>query len=319
MRSGAQTFVLLSTPLNVPILRALAEGPMQQVELRQATDSPAQTTLRAQLKRLNAIGAIERERRNRFPGVLEYELSAAGRDLLFVADTLESWLSRAPKAPLSLTGNVARSAVKAMAEGWSTLILRAIAARPLSLTELDGVIASLSYPAIERRLAAMRLVGQIEATASDGRRTPYAVTDWLRAGMAPLTAAARWERRRLPDATPPFGRIDVEAALLLASPLARLPAASSGTCRIAATSNGEQRRFAGATICVDAEGSVSGIAHPEADADAWAIGPADALLTVLVEGDLTGLELGGDRRLAQSLLEEIHSSLFGVVSDARIT
>lgn len=316
-RSGAQTLLLLGGPLSVAVLHALSEGARPLLELRRSVGSPAQTTLRALLRQLSAIGVVEKRRLDRFPGSYEYELTPAGVELTSVLVALERWLALVPEDPAPPGSARARSAIKAIAEGWSTLILRAIAARPLSLTELDSVIASLSYPAIERRLAAMRLVGQIEMAASDGRRTPYEVTDWLRAGVAPLTAAARWERLHLPDATPPFGRIDIEAALLLASPLVRLPDASSGTCRIAATADGDQRRFAGATVCVDAGGSVSGVAPPGADADAWAIGSADALLTALVEGNLTGLEFGGDRRFAQSLLEQIHSSLFGV-SDAKV-
>ncbi len=47
-----------------------------------------------------------------------------------------------------------------------------------------GVISSLSYPSLERRLAAMRLAGLIEARPGNGRGTPYAVTDWLRRGIA---------------------------------------------------------------------------------------------------------------------------------------
>jgi DNA-binding HxlR family transcriptional regulator len=301
----------------VAVLHALSGGACPLSELRRSAGSPAQTTLRALLRQLGAIGATERHRLDRFPSSVQYELTPAGADLTRVLATLEHWLALAPQDPPPPGSAPARSAIKALAEAWSTLILRAIAARPLSLTELDGVIASLSYPAIERRLAAMRLVGQIETAASDNRRTPYEVTDWLRAGVAPLIAAARWERLHLPDVTPPFGRIDFEAALLLASPLVRLlDSSSSGTCRIAASTDGEQRRLAGATICVDAKGSVSGVAPTEVDVDAWAIGPTGALLTALVEGDLTGLQIGGDRRLAQSLLQEIHSSLFGVVSDA---
>lgn len=233
-RSGAQTLVLLAVPLNVPILRALAERPKQQLELRQETGSPAQTTLRAQLKRLNEIAAIEKHRRNRFPGVLEYELSAAGRDLLFVADTVERWLERASEGPLPLGGSAAKAAVKAFAGGWSTTMLRALAASPLSLTELDRVIPSLSYPSLsypslERRLAALRLAGQVEAQESNGRGTPYAVSAWTREGVGPLTAAARWERRHMPRNSSPIGRIDAEAVFLLAVPLLSLSEDVSGS------------------------------------------------------------------------------------------
>lgn len=318
-RSGAQTLSLLGAPLSVAVLQVLAHGPRPLPELRREAGSPAQTTLRALLRRLVAIGAVEKRRLDRFPGTLEYQLTPAGVSLASVLQTLERWLMRAPDEPLRLGSAGARAAINALAEGWSALILRAMAARPLSLTELDGVINSLSYPAIERRLAAMRMVGLIEAASDATRRTPYQVTDWLRAGVAPLTAAARWERLHLAEATTAFGRIDVESALLLAPPLVRLPAAAPGTCRVAVSVDGDQHRLAGAMICVDAGGNVSSIANPEGDADAWATGTAGTLLTALVEGNPTGLELGRDRRFAHSLLQEIHNSLFGVVSDAKAT
>lgn len=314
-RSGAQTLVLLAMPLNCLILRALSEGSKQQAELRRETGSPAQTTLRAQLKRLVEIGALEKRRRDRFPGVLEYELTAAGRDLLFVAATLDRWLDRAPDGPLPLGGIAAKATVKALADGWSTTMLRALAAGPLSLTELDGIIGSLSYPSLERRLAAMRLTGQAEACRGDGRSRPYAVTEWLRRGVAPLAAAARWERRHLPRSTAPIGRLDTEAAFLLAVPLLRLPAEMSGSCRMAATMpNGKEQRLAGVVVELEGGRVVSCDAQLRGRPDAWALGSTGAWLDAVIEHDTERLELGGDCGLTRELLDGLHGALFGVAS-----
>lgn len=312
-RSGAQTLVLLATPLNCLILQALSEGPRQQAELRRAAGSPAATTLRAQLKRLAEIGAIEKHRRNRFPGVLEHELTTAGRDLLFVAATLERWLGAAPKSPLPLGSSAAKAAIKALTEGWSTTMLRALAAGPLSLTELDGVIGSLSYPSLERRLGAMRLAGQVEPQRGDGRSTPYAVTEWLRHGVAPIAAAARWERRHLASTTAPVGRLDVEAAFLLAVPLLQLPAELSGSCRMAAElSNGRKRRLAGVMVEVEQGSIASSTTHLHGKPDAWALGSAVAWLDTVIEDDASRLGLGGDCDLARALLSGLHGVLFKV-------
>jgi DNA-binding HxlR family transcriptional regulator len=314
-RSGAQTLLLLATPLNVLVLRALAEGPKQQAELRRAAGLPAQTTLRAQLKRLTDVGAVEKHRRNRFPGVHEYELTAAGRDLLFVADVLERWLERAPDGPLALGENAAKAAIKALAEGWSTTMLRVLAAGPLSLTELDGIITSLSYPALERRLAAMRLASLVKARASDGRGTPCGVTNWLRQGVAPLASAIRWERRHLPRDTAPIARLDIEAAFLLALPLLRLPSDVSGSCRMAAEmANGGERRLAGAMIELRNGKIASCATQLRGDPDAWALGSAPAWLDALIARDADRLELGGDCQLASALVDALHQVLFASVS-----
>jgi DNA-binding HxlR family transcriptional regulator len=302
--------MMLAAPLNVAILQALAGGSKQQAELRREVGSPAQTTLRAQLKRLVEIGAVEKHRRNRFPGVLEYELSASGRDLLFVVDTLERWLAIAPDGRLPLGGSAARAAIKALAEGWSTTMLRALAAAPLSLTDLDRVIGSLSYPSLERRLSALRLAGLVEASRGNGRGTPYAVSAWLRQGVAPLVAAVRWERRRAREITAPMGRVDIEAAFLLAVPLLQPPSGLAGSCRLAVEMPNAERRLAGVTIQVD-KGTISSCATTlRGKPDAWALGSSTAWLASVIEQDAGGLELGGDCGLARGLIEGLHQGLF---------
>jgi DNA-binding HxlR family transcriptional regulator len=304
---------MLAAPLNVPILLALADGPRQQAELRRSTGLPAQTTLRAQLKRLGEIGAIEKHRHNSFPGVLKYELTASGRELVFVASVLERWLEEAPDGPLPIGGNGARAAVKALAQGWSTTMLRALAARPLSLTELDGVITSLSYPSLERRLAALRLAGLIEAgrRTAAARGTPYAITRWLRRGVAPVVVAARWERRNLPDTTAPIAYLDAETAFLLAAPLLQAPEELRGSCRLAAEiQNGRKRRLAGVIVTVEGGAIESCTTSLDGKANAWALGSAAAWLDTVIEGDADGLELGGDGGLARALLEGLHAALF---------
>jgi DNA-binding HxlR family transcriptional regulator len=303
---------LLAIPANILILRALSDGPKQQAILRREAGSPAQTTLRGLLARMIDTGIVVRHRRNRFPGVLEYELGGAGLDLLFVAEVMEQWLGDAPDGALSVGSSSAKAAIKALAEGWSTTILRALAAGPLSLTELDRVITALSYPSLERRLGAMRLAGQIEAHAGNARGTPYAVTDWLRRGVAPLAAAARWERRHLPQTTAPIGRQDVEAAFLLAIPLMRLPSQISGSCRMGVSlSNGKQQRLGGVMVTVEEGRTTSCSTQLQGHPDAWALGSPAAWLSAVIEQDGAGLELGGDGRLARILIDGLHQALFG--------
>jgi DNA-binding HxlR family transcriptional regulator len=311
-RSGALALVLLAAPLNAPILRALEAGPRKQVELRRETGAPAQTTLRAQLKKLVEIGAIAKQRRDLFPGVLEYELTGSGRDLLFVADTLERWLGHAPEGPLALGGIAAKSAIKALAEGWSSTVLRGLAAGPLSLTELNRLISAFSYPSLERRLAAMRLAGQIQACPANGRGTPYAVTEWLRRAVAPLASAIRWERLHQTRSTAPVARLDAETAFLLAIPLLQPTAGLSGSCRIAMEiPNGKPDRLSGVTVEVRAGKVISCVTRSHDTPTAWALGSPSAWLDAVIEHDADRLELSGDSRLASALLSELHGALFG--------
>lgn len=310
-RAGARTLSLLAAPLNAQALRALGEEPKKQVDLRRETGQPAQSTLRAQLKKLGEAGLIEKRRRNHFPGVLEYELSEAGRGLLPVIGGLERWLAAAPGGELELGAPAARAAVKALTDGWSTTMLRALAARPLTLTELDGVISSLNYPSLERRLSAMRLAGLIEVRRGEGRGTPYEIAPWCRAGIAPLVLATRWERRHGPAGSPPVAKLDVETAFLLATQLLAPPAELSGSCRLAVDVGNEGGAVLAGVLVSLREGQVASCTTKlQGNPDAWASAPLSGWLAAVIERDHAALELGGDCALARMLVDELHGSLF---------
>jgi DNA-binding HxlR family transcriptional regulator len=301
----------LAVPLNVQVITALAEEPKPLVDLRRAAGSPPQTTMRGHLRYLTEIGVLERQRQNNFPGNVDYELGGPGRELLVVARILDGWLDGAPEAPLQLGSPAAKSSIKALVDGWSSTIVRALAARPLSLTELNRLIAGINYPSLERRLGAMRLAGQIEATPGNRRGTPYVVTVWMRQAIAPLAAAARWERRHLTEATPPITPLDVEAAFLLTVPTLRLPPDQSGICRLAVEiRGGEEHRLAGVLVTVKDGRVVSCVTRLKGHAAAWASGSAADWLRAVLEGDTERLEVGGDCDLAGSLLDGLHGALF---------
>jgi DNA-binding HxlR family transcriptional regulator len=208
-RAGSRVLSLLSTPLNFLILRALSERPLRLAELRKVTGLPAQTTLRGHLASLNELGAVAKRPTQQMPYTVENELTPMGRDLLYVGDRLEAWLNRAPDGPISLESGGAKGAVKALLDGWGSRMMRALAARPLSLTELDRLISDLSYPALERRLCSMRLAGLVEAQPSVGAGTPYALSDWARRGIGPLVAAGHCEHRHISPEAAPVTQIDV--------------------------------------------------------------------------------------------------------------
>jgi DNA-binding HxlR family transcriptional regulator len=313
MRAGAHALSLLSDPLNVHVVRALADGPVALVDLRRAAGSPPQTTMRGHLKALIEAGIVERHRRNSFPGPLDYELALPGRDLLTVTAVLEQWLALSPEGPLELGTPAAKSATKALVEGWSTSIVRALAATPLSLTELDRLVVNVSYPSLERRLTAMRLAGQIEAAPGKRRGTPYVVTDWLRAAIGPLAIAARWERKHLAAATRPIGRLDIEAAFLLAVPLVSLAGELSGLCRLAVEmpkNGGADSRLSGVMVGIDGGAVTSCASRLEGQADAWAFGSAADWLLAIIERDTQRLEIGGDCAIARGLLDGLNGVLF---------
>lgn len=305
-RAGSVALSLLAAPLNVNVLRTLEEGPKALLDLRRAVGSPPQSTMRLYSRTLTERGVIDRRRRAEFPGSAEYEITPPGRDLLEVAGVLEEWLRVAPEGPVPIASPSAKSATKALVEGWSTNIVRAIAARPLSLTELNRLIPKVSYPSLERRLGSMRLANLVQPHPGDGRGTPYTATGWLRRAVVPLAAAANWERRNGSHDAQPIGRLDVEAAFLLAIPLIDMPDDFSGRCRLAVEVQGGSSPIVAGVMVSFEEGKVTSCSSRlEGEAESWVSGSPVGWLDRLSGADGRSLELGGDVAMAAAILDRL--------------
>lgn len=310
-RAGATALSLLAAPLNVHLLQALEDGSLPLIDLRRAVGSPPQSTMRVYSRTLVEIGTLERQRQAAFPGTVEYASTGSGRALLATGQILERWLQEAPAGPITLGTTASKSATKALVEGWSTNIIRALAAKPLSLTDLNRLIPRISYPSLERRLGALRLADLVEPYPGEGRGTPYRATPWLRRAIVPLAAGAWWERRYLAD-PPQVGRLDVEAAFLLAIPLIELPPEVSGKCRLAVEiQGGSSPVFAGVLICIEEGKVVSCSSRLEGEAEGWASGSVTSWMRRM-NGQEADLEIGGDADLVREIVEAIRKSALAV-------
>ncbi len=304
LRAGGTALTLISSSLNLEALRHLADGPLPLQDLMRRLGFPPRSTTRLCLRTLAELGAVERRPRSEFPASVDYAISPAGRSLLRVSVALQAWLDASPAGPTELGGTAAKSAVKALVEGWGANLVRALATRPLSLTELNTLIPRISYPSLERRLTAMRQVDLLEAHRRAGRASPYEVTEWLRRAVAPLTAAVGWERLYAAERTPDLRRLDVETAFLLAIPLMEeLPKGLRGSCRLAVeVDDGSAPLFAGVLVSVE-DGAVTGYApNLESEAEAWAAGKPLSWLRRMNGGEDGELAIGGDARLAEELI-----------------
>src|SRR6478609_8826496 len=317
VRAGGTVLSLIAGPLSVPILRAHLDGPLRLPDLRERIGGAAQTTLRGQVGNLRAIGALERHVRSGMPYTVENELTEVGRGVLGVAAVVEAWLAQAPQGPIVLGSEPAKVAIRALIGAWGSTTLRALAARPLSLTELSSAISDVSYPALERRLSAMRSARQIELRPDGGRGAkPYSVTEWTRQAVGPLAAAGRCECEHLAGVTEPLTRIDLEAAFLLAVPLVDLTVNFSGSCLLAVDTgswnDGEpENRLAGVHVEIEDGAVVSCVPRLEQEPDTWALGTASSWLDAILDGRLDRLRMGGrNPKLATAVIEGIHGSLF---------
>lgn len=311
MRAGGHTLTLLSIPRNFLILRSLAEGTKGQLDLRRDAGAPAQSTLRSSLETLEKIGAIERRRRDSFPGTLEYDLTEAGLGLLGVAASLERWLAAAPREPIELGSSPAKAAIKGLVEGWCASVLTTLAAEPLSLTELDKRISAVSYPTLGRCLDTMRLAEQLEVGDRSPKGTPYALTDWLRRGLTPLALAARWEHCHGPDGVDSIQHSDIDGALMLGGPLFKVSGKVSGVCQLAVKipDGKKQQRSLGFVEVRSGRISFRGV-YPQVKPDAWASGTMDTWFATVIDADTTGLRMSGNRELAEAVFDGVHAALF---------
>lgn len=311
MRAGGWALTLLGAPRIFLILQSLSEGKKTQLELRRDAGSPAQSTLRGHLQTLEGIGAVARERQDTFPGTLEYELTEAGHELYRVAGSAERWLADAPGRPLELGADPAKAAIKGLVEGWSATVLTALASGPLSLTGLDKRISAVSYPSIERCLQTMRLAEQLEVGKRGSNGTPYALTEWLRRGLTPLTIAARWEHRHHPEGADPVERGDVGDALLIGGPLFKLSGGTSGICQLAVRIPGGEKQDRSLAFLEIRDGRLSfGGVYPQVKPDAWASGTAETWFATVIDADTTGLRLSGDTELVGAIFDGVRKALF---------
>jgi DNA-binding HxlR family transcriptional regulator len=315
-RAGGTVLSLIASPLSIPILRAHLDGPLRLPDLRERIGGAAQTTLRGQVGNLRGIGALERQVRSGMPYTVENELTSVGLGVLSVAEVVEAWLARAPQGAIPLGSESAKGAIRALVGGWDSTMLRALAARPLSLTELSSVINDHSYPALERRLSAMRAARQLEPRPDADRAKPYGVTEWTRQAVAPIAAAGHCECKHLAQATDPLTRIDIEAIFLLSVPLVDLDVTRAGSSLLAVdTGSGgpgqPTDRLAGVRVEVKAGAITSCSSRLEGDPRTWALGSTSAWVAAILEGKTERLRIGGDRaKLAEELIQRLHTSLF---------
>ncbi len=303
MRAGTRGMALISDPLNSRVLEALAGGPLDLPTLRRDVGTPAQTTLRTHLRELAELKLVDRSISQGFTRSASHELTQPGRELLAAARVFGWWLSSAPDGPVSLGSSEGKRNIQALAGAWNTAILRALAAKPLSLTELDQLIGGSNYPALERRLAAMRETKQIAATSLGMTPTWYGLTRWTRKAAAALLAAAGWEGRHGSGVVEPLARVDVEGIFLLAGPLLRSRNPIQGTCKLAMTvKDGPVPECAGVVLCLESGRAVSYRSDRHVDAHAWAEGSIAAWTGALGPGGKAELDIGGEWELASAVV-----------------
>jgi DNA-binding HxlR family transcriptional regulator len=310
IRAGGRILLTLSDTLNASIVRLLAARQLSATGLAKRLGGASRATRFRRLRELEELGVIVRERIRGAPPSTRYRLSAAGQLLLLVTQRLDDWLELAPGGSLALGVSTATIAIRALAGAWGSTILRELAERPRSLTELDSLIPAIGHIELERTLRTLADVELVERIPGEERRHPYRVTPWARESVAPLAEAARWERRHLAERSAPVTALDAEAGLLLALPLVELPVEAEGTCVLLADFGPPGERLAGVAVQAAAGRVVASQPLSDPVRGSWARGSVLDWLDAVIEGKPDELRVRGDVRLVQELIYALHVALF---------
>lgn len=315
-RAGALTLLYLASPMERSVLLTLlaeATTGAQVLDDLEAPDLDDPATIAAIF---NDSYLLEPADPDHPPGApigpdTMLQPTPAGREVPVVGTVLQHWLNGCPDGPVEL-GPEAGPVLAPLLTGWCSMVTHALAAKPLTALETHDEIQVLDLDTVEARIESMEEAGQVEALPGPDGEPRYAVTEWLRMGIAPLAAAARMELRHPPGDTAAVAALDVEASFLLTLPLLELPANLSGSCSLAVElDEGVTGSPAGVTAQIEGGRVATCERRLDDDADAWATGSAGEWLDTLIEGDPEGVRSGGEDRLAGQLLQELHTTLFG--------
>lgn len=315
-RAGALTLLYLASPMERSVLLTLLAEATTGARVLDELETPDPNDPAAIAAIFNDAYLVEPADPDHPPGApiepdTMLQPTPAGREAPFVGVILQHWLDRCPDGPVEL-GPEAGPVLAPLLTGWCSMVTHALAAEPLTAVETHDAIQVLDLDTVEARIESMEEAGQVEALPGPEGEPRYAVTEWLRMGIAPLAAAARLELRHPPGDTAAVAALDVEASFLLTLPLLELPSDLSGSCSMAVElDEGVNDSPAGVTALIENGRVVSCERHLEEDADAWAAGSAADWLDTLIEPDAERVRSGGERRLAGSMLYALHETLFG--------
>jgi DNA-binding HxlR family transcriptional regulator len=310
LQAGGRALLLLADPVSVSILRQLASGPLESTELLDRVDLVSRSTYFERMRDLEELSLLRRQRRGDVPPVAECGLAAPGQSLLPVARHLDAWLAGAPQGPLALGDAYATLRVKALAVAWGSTLLRWLAERPRSLTELEQLVHIFGYRKLERVLRDLVKAGLVERVPAKGRVYPYRLTEWARRAAGLLVAAMRWERQAIPGRSAVVRSIEAEGVMLLGLPLVKLDTKTSAVCALLVDADLPGGDSLGGAVVRLVDGRPISWGAPselppgaaELEADCWIRGSTSAWLGIRSEAPNPTLRRGGDVDLAEMLI-----------------
>jgi DNA-binding HxlR family transcriptional regulator len=309
---GVPALKLLAEEWMVAVLHGLAEGALRPAELERGLPDGGHSLVMRRLRHLldNELVTYERQpglpphaRSAGIPRRAHYSLTDAGRMLLEIPAEAGRWEQRwcAQAERGAAAGAVA---IKALADDHTREIALPLADGPLCTSELDERAPGLGRSALRRRLRELLLTGMLQRS-NQGRVPVYELTAGARHLASVAMLAGRWEWRWARPEHPAPGR-DLAALLHLLAPVARVPEAVAGICRLHVDTRGAEHSdiylavSAGDVLALSEAPAAPAEAAGHASADAW----CDALL--IGEGSIA---ISGDEALLAAVIAALGAAL----------
>jgi DNA-binding HxlR family transcriptional regulator len=209
-------------------------------------------------------------------------------------------------------------ALDLVGDKWTLLIIRDLAAGPRRFVELQRVLPGISTEQLRSRLN--RMVADGLLTRQRYREVPprvdYELTERSRELMPVLGALARWGYDWTWSSPRPGEDINLGAIFRLAPGLLAPPPDVEGSVDVMVDGRGTDQPDRVFRLEAQ-EGHVEIREHPEGSADALVSGTETQWIRALApNGSLDGLDLRGDRMLAETLLSDFTRAAAGRAAQA---
>ncbi len=309
--STADVLRLISAGATGAILMALGEGPLRTMELTDRVPGYSARTIYRYAGKLAELAVVSREEEPGVPSKVVHALTdECGEELYQLVNRFaDASLTRLPDGRIDAT---AWASLGLLADLWETGMVEELACEGRSATQLAKGGHGLSYHQVQRRAGLFKTGGLLTMSPGEGNRRCYALTEKTRRKMGLLAGIARWRNRHV-VAEDEEGMTAEEMATVLrtALPLAAAPG-REGKCLQLSVRSEDEAGAAGEEVWADIEpdGKVHSCIEAPAEPDGWGRGTVEAWISVVLDGDSSGILVGGEEELVSESLDSLHETLW---------
>ncbi|HET8956010.1 MAG TPA: winged helix-turn-helix transcriptional regulator [Solirubrobacterales bacterium] len=309
--STADVLRLLSAGATGAILMALGEGPLRTMELTERVPGYSARTIYRYAGRLAELEVVSREEEPGVPSKVVHALTdECGAELYQLVNRFaDASLTRLPDGRIDAT---AWASLGLLADLWETGMVEDLACEGRSATQLAKGEHGLSYHQVQRRANLFKTGGLLTMAPGQGNRRCYELTEKTRRKTGLLAGIARWRNRHV-IAEDEEGMTAAEMATVLrtALPLAAVPGRQGKCLQLSVRGEDEARAEVEEVWAeVEPDGKLHSCVDSAAERDGWASGTVEAWISVLLDGDSTGVLVGGEEGLVPACLDSLYETLW---------